>query len=236
MTYNIHHGEGIDSIIDLSRIAQLIKDNEADLAAFQEVDKNVNRSHQLDIMKILSDSTGMFFSFGKNIDYQGGDYGNGILSKYKIEKEANRHYKMLREGEQRGLLQTFINIKGTKILFMNTHIDFRKDDAERLQNVDEIIEVLNSNKNLPVIICGDFNDEPGSRTHKKMKEYFIDVWEYLNEEETGFSYPAENPVKRIDYIFISKNSLEILKPVSIKVLKSDASDHLPVIAEFELIN
>ena len=233
ITYNIHHGQGIDNKIDISRIANIIKLNSVDLAAFQEVDRGVERTSRIDIMKILQDSTGMFAAFGKNIDFQGGDYGNGILSKFPIVKDTNLHYKMMKEDEQRGLLQTVINLNGQKIVFMDTHPGFRNENDEKLMNVEEIINTVKEYKNLPVVICGDFNDLPESKMHEKMKDYFIDVWEYLYKDE-GFTFPSDKPDRRIDYIYISKSALEKIKPVSIKVLQSIASDHLPVIAEFEI--
>jgi endonuclease/exonuclease/phosphatase family metal-dependent hydrolase len=234
MTYNIHHAEGIDGKINLERIADLILKNNIDLVALQEVDAGVERSFGIDIMDSLAKLINMNSYFEKNINYQGGEYGNGILSKFPFEQKINHHYEMLREGEQRGLLQTVININGFYIAFFNTHIDFRGDDTERLMNIKEITEISSEKYNMPIIVCGDFNDIPGSRTHQKMKENFIDVWEIFNEG-LGYTYPVEIPEKRIDYIFL-KDEWRILKPLSIEVLWSEASDHLPVIAEFEIID
>jgi len=237
MTYNIHHGEGIDSIIDISRISQIIVDNKIDVAALQEVDKGVKRTNKIDIPGLLAEQTGMNYSFRKNIDYQEGEYGNCILSRFPIISDTNFHYSMLREGEQRGLLQTVINFEGIDIVVMNTHLDYRGDDSERILNVREIFEIMDNYLGLPIIIAGDFNDVPENRVHLRMKQKFIDVWEYLNGE-LGFTYPAENPTKRIDYIFIKKPSEQRdevrLIPTKISILKSAASDHVPVIADFEI--
>jgi endonuclease/exonuclease/phosphatase family metal-dependent hydrolase len=239
MTYNIHHGEGIDSVIDISRISKLILENEIDIATLQEVDRGVLRTGRIDIPGLFSAQTDMNYSFYKNINYQGGEYGNCILSKFPILKDTNLHYTMLREGEQRGLLQTVINIEGICITVMNTHLDYREDDSERVSNVVQIFEVMENYLGLPLIIAGDFNDDPESRIHLQMKEKFIDVWEYLNDEP-GLTYPTENPNKRIDYIFIKKQNEQKeevrMIPTKIFVLESIASDHLPVIVEFEISN
>lgn len=235
ITYNIHHGQGIDGKIDLSRIGSLITDNRADLAALQEVDRGVERSGKYDIMQMLSTQTGMYMAFGKNIDFQGGDYGNGILSKFKVDAVINLHYKMIREGEQRGLLQAIIDIDGEKVVFMDTHTGDKNTEAEKLMNAGEIINVLKSYEGMPVILCGDFNDRPKSSMHDSLTLYFVDVWQLLNKDE-GYSFPSARPDRRIDYIYVSKEALKKLKPVSIKVLESEASDHLPLIAEFELLD
>src|SRR6185503_1828899 len=108
MTYNIHHGEGTDGKIDLNRIAEVILSARADIVALQEVDRSVERTARRDLVAELAELTKMNFAFGKNIDYQGGDYGNAVLSRFRVLKYENRHYKMIRDGEQRGLLQVVL--------------------------------------------------------------------------------------------------------------------------------
>lgn len=81
------------------------------------------------------------------------------------------------------------------------------------------------------MVCGDFNDTPGSRVHRAMKEGLQDTWELVGQGE-GLTYSAGNPVRRIDYIWIPKD--KSLVPLKAWVPQSDASDHLPVVAEFGL--
>lgn len=228
LSYNIHHGEGIDGKIDLERIAALIKENNVDIVALQEVDKGVERTARRDFPKELAQLTGMHVYFDRNIIYQGGDYGNAVLTRFPIKKKKNTHYKMLREGEQRGVLQLVLDVHGKDLLFMDTHIDYRPDDAERVINADELEQIVAKAGKMPVILCGDFNDVPGSRTHQKIKKFLSDTWELVGHGD-GFSIPAEKPTSRIDYIWISEQSIQ---PLKIEVLKSQASDHLPVLGEF----
>lgn len=236
MTYNIHHGEGVDGKVDIERIAKLIRDAKADIVALQEVDRGVERTKKIDIMTMLADMTGLTYAFGKNIDYQGGDYGNGILTRFPIIEERNLHYKMIREGEQRGLLQLVLDVRGQEIVVMNTHIDYRQDDSERVLNVGELREAAKRYGPRTVIVCGDFNDLPASRTISLMREAFVDTWEAVGQGE-GFTYPTATPEKRIDYIFVSKptsSGSSVVRPVSAQVLRSEASDHLPVLVEFRI--
>jgi endonuclease/exonuclease/phosphatase family metal-dependent hydrolase len=230
MTFNIHHGEGTDGKIDLNRIAEVIVNQKADIVALQEVDRNVERTAHRDLIAELAALTGMKYAFGKNIDYQGGDYGNAVLSRYQIVKQQNHHYKMLRPGEQRGLLQVVLNVEGKRLLLLNTHLDHRQDDAERLANIDEIKQILGQYKGLPVILCGDFNDIPDSPTHRKVEETWADSWRRAGKGE-GFSYSSTQPQKRIDYVFVNKGNA--LVPVTAWVPESNASDHLPVVVEFK---
>lgn len=230
MTYNIHHGEGIDQKLDLERIAKLILDAKADIVALQEVDRGVRRTQGRDLPGELAKLTGMTAAFEKNITYQGGDYGNAILTRFPIRKSKNTHYKMIRPNEQRGVLQLVLDVGERDVLFMNTHIDSRPDDSERLLNADELKQIVAEAGATPIILCGDFNSLPGTRTHEKMKAFLTDTWEIVGKGE-GFSFPVQPPAKRIDYIYISKATID---PVKIEVLQSIASDHLPVVAELKL--
>jgi len=234
LTYNIHHGEGLDGKVDIERIAKVIRDARADIVALQEVDRGVERTRRIDIMTMLADMTGLTYAFGKNIEYQGGDYGNGVLTRFPILEERNHHYTMIRDGEQRGLLQLVLDVRGQEIVIMNTHIDYRPDDAERVSNVGELRNIARRYLPRPVIVCGDFNDLPASRTVNLMKEDFLDTWEAVGQGD-GFTYPAATPEKRIDYIFITNPTTGgslVLRPISAKVLRSDASDHIPLLVEF----
>ncbi len=240
MTYNIHHGEGMDGKVDLKRIADIIKRSGADIVALQEVDRGVERTKRIDILTELSDLTDMTYAFGKNIDFQGGEYGNGFLTRFPILEERNLHYRMIRPGEQRGLLQLVLEVHGEEIVAMNTHIDYRQDDTERVMNVAEVRDAASRYTPRPLIVCGDFNDTPESRIIALMKEDFIDAWEAAGTG-AGFTYPADTPKKRIDYIFVSKpkrgedqSSSLSLRPVAARVIQTDASDHLPLLVEFEL--
>ena len=231
MTYNIHHGEGLDGKIDLLRIAEVIKREGADIMALQEVDKGVERTARRDLPAELAALTGMTAVFSNNHPYQGGEYGNAILTRFTVKSWTNSYYKMLRPGEQRGLLQLVLDVHGSELVFMNTHIDYRGDDSERLMNIPELHTLAKGYGGRPMIVCGDFNDTPGSRTYLKMKEQFRDTWELIGKGD-GLSYPAEKPNKRIDYIWLSQDAA--LEPLKAWIPQTDASDHLPVVGEFSL--
>ena len=231
MTYNIQHGAGLDQKIDLLRTSQTINAAHPDIVALQEVDQGVERTARRDLTAELAALTGMTGVFTNNFHYQGGNYGNAVLTRLPIKRWTNLHYKMIRPGEQRGLLQLVLDAHGREIVFMNTHIDYRADDTERLMNVAQIIETAKNYAPRPVVICGDFNDLPGSRTHRMMKQQFDDSWELAGKGD-GLSYPAGTPHKRIDYIWIPKDKL--LVPLTIEVIDTQASDHRPVVATFQL--
>src|SRR5687767_689864 len=93
MSYNIHHGEGLDGKLDLERIAKLITDAKADIVGLQEVDRGSERTQKRDLPAELAKLTGMTVQFDKNIPNQGGEYGNAVLTKFPIKRAKNTHLK-----------------------------------------------------------------------------------------------------------------------------------------------
>lgn len=231
MTYNIQHGEGLDGKVDLQRIADLIRREGADIVALQEVDKGTQRTARRDLGAELAALTGLTCVFSNNHAFQGGEYGNAILTRFPVLQATNTHYRQVNETEQRGLLQTTLNVRGTHVRFLATHIDHRRDDSARWSNVAEIENLVRQPRSGPLILCGDFNDLPGNRVYRRLCEAFDDAWAKAGAGE-GFTIPADKPNRRIDYIWIAKTTeLETLR---VWVPESEASDHRPVVAEIAL--
>ncbi len=220
LTYNIHHGEGTDGRIDLVRIAKVIQESGADLVALQEVDRKTDRTHVRDLPNELAHLTSMEVIFAKNIAFQGGEYGNATLSRFPVKRWTNLHYRPVRPGEQRGLLQAVVTIGNTDVAFLNTHLDHRPDDVERLASVAEIETVASRYASMPVILCGDFNSQPGSQVDVRMSEQFRDAWRATGVGYGG-TYPSEAPDRRIDYVWLRGG----IQALSAEVIAGDGSDH-----------
>lgn len=223
MTFNIHHGEGLDGRLDLARIAKVITDARADIVGLQEVDRGVERTQRRDILKELADLTGMRFAFGKNIDLQGGDYGNALLTRFPIVSEGNRHLEVVGGGEQRGVLQTVLDVEGRRVLVLTTHFDHRRDSAQRPRSADEMREMAAQWGEGPLVMLGDFNDVPGSQAYETLTKVATDAWVAVGKDE-GYTIPVETPTRRIDWIL-----LRGLDARDGQVVRTDASDHLPVV-------
>lgn len=235
LTYNIHHGVGVDGKLDLKRIADFIVQNEIDIAALQEVDSSTARINGLDAVKYLSDQTKLNYVFGGNINFDGGRYGNLVLSKYEILKSENVLLQNLNGGEQRGLLITHLKVGTDTLIFANAHFDHREDDFERMLSAEVLINKF-SEINKSIILSGDFNDIPGSTSINIIKTEFEDAEIDLNGINMA-TYPADNPSKCIDYIFYkNRRSAFKLSPLKSKVDLVNYSDHLPKIVIFKFGN
>src|SRR6266704_691618 len=230
MTYNIHVGVGMDKKMDLQRIANVINQEHPDLVGLQEVDRGVKRTQGVDEIAELGRMTRMEYAFAHNLDYQGGQYGVAILSRYPILKTDHRMYRNKREAERRGMIRIEVNVGGRRLSFATTHLDYQYEDG-RIFEAGQLLDFLKGGKEA-VIIVGDFNEEANGDAYKLFTAYFRDGWLESKAKETGLSYPADKPKKRIDYIFYSANTE--VRARKTWVVNTLASDHVPVVADLEL--
>ena len=230
LTYNIHHANppSKPDFIDLDAIAKVIMESGAELVALQEVDVNTTRSGQSsDQAEALAKLTGMEFSFSKGIDYQGGEYGTAILSKYPLLDHQRFELPNLDgvDSEPRTLAVATVDIQGTKMMFGNTHLDYTNAENNLLQ-VKRIIEIFKE-ENLPVILGGDFNAVPESASIQLLDQHFTRSC----TEDCAFTSPQSQPKRTIDYLMVSSDSgLEVLEHQVIE--ETYASDHRPVLATY----
>ncbi|MBL9203188.1 MAG: endonuclease/exonuclease/phosphatase family protein, partial [Opitutaceae bacterium] len=200
MSYNIHHGEGLDGRLDLERIARVITDAQADVVGLQEVDRGTERTQRRDLPAELARLTGLTVRFDRNIPHQGGDYGNAVLTRFPIKRAKNTPLRSFANGEQRGVQQLVLEIHGREVLFMNTHLDARRDPAEREHSATELRAIVQAAGAMPVILVGDFNAVPTAPSVAAIRPFLTDSWTVVNQEP-GFTIPVKKPTRRIDYIW-----------------------------------
>jgi endonuclease/exonuclease/phosphatase family metal-dependent hydrolase len=230
MTYNIHVGVGMDKKLDLQRIADVINRQHPDLVGLQEVDRGVKRTEGKDEIAEVAKLTDMHYAFAHNLDYQGGQYGVAILSRFPIGARDHRKFENLREAERRGMIRIEVDVGGKTINFVTTHLDYQHDDG-RLFEAEQMLKFLQGIDG-PLIIVGDLNDEPSGNTYKLMSRAFDDTWVRSRAKAVGLTYPADKPVKRIDYVFTRQS--DRIKAKKAWVVNTLASDHLPLVADLEL--
>ena len=232
MTYNIHVGVGMDKKLDLPRIAGVINAQHPDLVGLQEVDRGVARTQRIDEIAELAKLTRMDYAFAFNLRYQGGQYGVAILSRFPIMATDHRLYQNTREAERRGFIRAEVSVRGRLINFVTTHLDYQYEDG-RLFEARQLLSALKDLKS-PLIVVGDFNDIAAGQAYQLMRYQFGDAWTENRAADEGFSYPADKPAKRIDYIFF--RSTDRVRTKRAWIVNTLASDHLPVVADLEIGN
>ncbi|MEW4565796.1 endonuclease/exonuclease/phosphatase family protein [Bremerella sp. JC770] len=233
LSYNIHYGKGRDGKLDLKRIAKIIQASKADIVLLQEVDSKTKRSLGIDQPRKLSQLTGMHFVFGPNIQYDGGEYGNAILTRYPIISSDNYRLPNLVPRESRGVLSARLQLpeamSTATCRVLTTHWDHGKDEQNRLASADAL-QRLSSNWSEPVLLGGDLNATPDSEAIRKLSEQ----WQLVGTDNLP-TFPAERPQKRIDYIaYRSQTRLQIHKVIVLD--EPIASDHRPVLVELQMVD
>lgn len=211
MSYNVRHCAGMDLTLDYDRTAAVIIHNQPDVIALQELDSMTGRSGHHDQLGELANRTQYHPVFGSAIDYDGGKYGVGILTR---ETPISTKRIPLPGDEPRVLL--VVELKDYVIAC--THLDLEKE--QRLASVPLIVEEAQRWRK-PFILSGDWNDLPDSELTREMTQYFT----ILSGNEP--TYPADVPTECIDYVAIfNKHSAKTI--VSQVIDEPEASDHRPL--------
>ena len=224
LTYNIHAGRGLDGKLDIERIAKSINDAKPDLVALQELDRRTRRSDGRDLLAELGELTGMASAFGKAIDFQDGEYGVGVLSKFEIVHSKTYRLPTSKGREQRVALEVKVLPEGLpRSVFVCTHFDHSADATDRLAQAKRVVELFSKGPSA-AIVAGDLNATPMDEPIALMKEH----WSLADEQATP-TYSSESPNKKIDYLLYEK---AIWRVSSANVLRdATGSDHLPLLAE-----
>ncbi|NCI47186.1 endonuclease/exonuclease/phosphatase family protein [Sediminibacterium soli] len=212
LSYNIRNAKGMDNTTDYDRIAAAIQKQQPDIVALQELDSVTQRSNGMDVLKLIAKKTGMYYHFSASIDYNGGKYGVGLLSKEKPIQVTR--IPLPGKEERRSLLMAEFK----DFVVFNTHLSLTP--ADQLSSVQIINEQVSA-YHKPVYLAGDLNALPESAPITELKK----KWELLSG--TAFTFPAGVPNRCIDYIFGYGNTRKTARAeVPDEPL---ASDHRPVL-------
>ena len=238
LTYNIHHGEGVDGKFDLPRIAAVIKSASPDLVALQEVDQGTARASGVDQPAELARLTGMEVVFGRNIDFEGGGYGTAVLSRLPVKAHSSVKLRSFYAGtaekpEQRGVQIVEIGEPGEAgLVFLSTHLDYRPHERERMASAEAINKLAAKYGERLMILAGDLNAEPQSRVMREFQKRWKIAGVKTQADDSApllLTFPSGEPVKWIDYVLV--RPADRWEVVEVRVIEERfASDHRPLLA------
>lgn len=222
MSYNIHHGISRDGKLDINKIAEVIRESGAQIVGLQEVDYRFIRTFFRDQARELAEKLDMHYYFGENFTLFGAGYGNAVLSKFPIVSASN--LQLDSKGEQRGVVSARIDIHGKEVNFLVTHLSLNRSIRDtQLQQIRKYIGLLEDE----VILVGDFNSTPEAGEIMYMERELKEAAKEMGKEDLYTFVARDGARERIDYIFLSPE----IAVSDVYTIESDASDHLPLVAD-----
>lgn len=237
MSWNVHHCVGLDRRHSVERIAEVIREQDPDLLALQELEVNHRRSSRIHQPSILADLLKMDYHYHPPRIRGGAGFGNATLTRLRM-----RHVRcgvlpshpMVRL-QKRGALWMSVEIGGEQVQLINTH--FGLMEPERILQAralcgDQWLDHQEC-RHRPRIVCGDFNATPRSRAYRMLDGTLRDAQRIAGDPKVR-TWPSVLPMVRYDHIFVGQG----IKARRVEVPRTRrttiASDHLPVVMEFEI--
>ncbi len=230
-TYNIHKCKGLDLRTSPMRIADVLREIDADIIALQEVVSLQNGLAHEDQARFIADEIGFEYRLGENRKHLGGSYGNVVLSRFPVLEDKNFDITVAGR-EPRGCQHVDVKINSNALVHVyNIHLGTAF--FERRKQIMRLLEpeILSRDHFAPRIMLGDFNEWTNGLASRLLKQHFrsTDLRSHLKIKRT---YPGIFPFLHLDHIYYD-NHLKIENAfVHRSRLALVASDHLPLVADF----
>jgi len=235
LTYNIHKGiGGLDRRYDLARIVETVRHYQPDVALLQEVDDGAPRSLRHCQVDMLADAIELpHRSYQRNVRLKIGHYGNALLSRFPLHDAADVDLTLPFKKRRAALLarvQIPVGEHTRTVALANVHLglaSFERQIQLRRLLIDSYFSGMRANT--PLIIAGDFNDVWGNLGRRVMQPAGFEL-----ASGAVRTFPAIAPLRRLDRVFY-RGDLQPQRAFAGHIqIARRASDHLPVIVDFEL--
>jgi endonuclease/exonuclease/phosphatase family metal-dependent hydrolase len=231
LQFNIRAARNDEGRVDLPEIAAEIRAVRPDLVSLNEVDTDTTRTHA-DEPAYLAGATGLHVVYGPNVIYDGGPFGNAVLSRYPVVDSHNLRLPGTTGMEPRGLLTVMVDVAGRRVVFASTHLSDGIDGRE-----SRPLQALAASRALrstsaPTILAGDLNSVPADLPARILRRHLLDA-QQEGGSGPGDTYPQTSPGSRLDYILHDRR-LAVL-PGSTQVRASGSSDHRSLFSRLTLL-
>lgn len=233
LSYNIHKGiGGRDRLYRLERILSVVAAESPDIICLQEVDRNVRRSRYDNQPDRFAEHFKLVHRmFQLNVHVQSGGYGNLLLSRWPFR--SHHQVQLTRQARKpRGAQMAVIETPHGAVHLVNWHLGL--SDRERHWQARRLLEhhLFRDARDLPQLIVGDSNDW---RNTLVSGPFVVHGFQQLTTPISKFrSFPAYLPLGSLDKVFWRGAFSHLTAHVAKRRLARDASDHLPLVVDFEL--
>jgi endonuclease/exonuclease/phosphatase family metal-dependent hydrolase len=240
MTYNVHRCQGMDGRLWPERIARIIALHNPDVVALQELDLGRARTDGIDQARLIARELEMDHHFHPALRVEEEQYGDAILSRLPMRLRRagtigdGKSAGGLR-GEPRGALWVTVELDGRSVQIVNTHLGIFPGEQRKQLEILLGADWLGSEECAgPLVVCGDFNALPRTRTWRAMRRRLEDAQDKMDGHRPRNTFFARAPMGRIDYVWISEDWTVEGIEVTRSHLTREASDHLPLVADLRL--
>lgn len=224
MSFNTQHCLNfLEQRVDYEIMARAIESVGADIVGLNEMfDVGSEFGEQTKKLSALTSLKNHFFAKACALGNEG-EYGNGLLSRYKIVEARTITIPDPSPRAYNGYYETRCILKATLengYTVLAVHFGLNPDEQENA--VKTVLENLEEEK---CILMGDFNVTPDNKV-------LLPLFERMRDTAQGFcenkpSFPSDNPRIKIDYILVTPD----IEVVSADIADIIASDHRPHISE-----
>ena len=228
-TYNIHRCRGLDGRTNPARVAEVIRNIDADVVALQEVigASQTSPGHAEELGAML----GMGWVMAPARHLRGALFGNVVMSRLPI-RQHSQYDLSWRTCEPRCCQRVDIEIGDDTLHLYNVHLGTAL--LERRYQAGRLSAILHDRRvGVPKVVLGDFNEWMRGMATEMLTERLksIDLRAHLQRRRT---YPGVFPVLHLDHIYYD-GKVEVTKLELPRTrLSLMASDHLPLVAELKV--
>lgn len=216
-TWNVHGGVGRDRRYDPARIADVVREMQADIVALQEVGERNGEN----MLAALVAASGFHAVQGWTCKRWGCDYGNVVLSRFPI-RESHRLDLTVPRCEPRGALDVVVDAPVRPLRVIATHLGLRP--GERRMQVKRLLKALEHEAVHPTVLTGDVNEwYLWGRPLRWLHAHF-------GVTPAPATFPSGRPVLSLDRLWTEPAAMLDAVNVHATALARVASDHLPLVA------
>ncbi len=239
LTYNVHRCVGTDRRLDVNRIVGVIAEYEPDIVCLQELDVGRARTGMVDQAQSIADGLSMSVHFNAAMRVEAEEYGDALLTRWPetlIRKGALPTIRGIPGLEPRGAIWAAIEIDGATLNVINTHLGLvpreQRLQAMALAGKDWLGDPRCTGA---TILTGDFNATSLTRPYQTLTRRLADCQRQLGLRNTVKTFPSGFPAIRIDHAFVSPEIRVTAVTAPFSPLARIASDHLPLVIDFEIV-
>lgn len=237
VTYNVHRCVGNDRRLDVGRIADVLAALDPDIVALQELDVGRRRTGHVDQAHEIARRLEMTHHFHAAMQVEEERYGDAILTclpERLVKTGPLPGYERIPGLEPRGALWVEVEVDGRPLQVINTHLGLVPQEQQlQAAHIAGPAWLEHPDCAWPAILLGDFNATTSSLVYRTLTRSLRPARRLARRKQPSSTFPSPLPVLRIDHHFVSPGIEveDVFAPYD--PLSRVASDHLPLVMDFE---